>query len=159
MLAEAVGGMMEGVNNSVSLLRRNSEVLKGYVHDCGLLANCVRQINYTLLEPDQQRMLRELVDETTPEHASSVAGYEFEPDPSTILETPRSTRGRGFPGSYWIARSRSGSARSYSFFTPYANARFRYASANHGLNSMALVKSAIASSFRFCSRKALPRSS
>lgn len=67
MLEQASGGMLEGINNAVSLLRRNSEVLKGYVHDCGLLANCVRQINYTLLEPDQQRMLRELIDETQPD--------------------------------------------------------------------------------------------
>ncbi len=67
MLEEMAGGMLEGINNSVSMLRRNSEVLKGYVHDCGLLASCVRQINYTLLEPDQQRMLRELIDETQPD--------------------------------------------------------------------------------------------
>jgi chromosome segregation ATPase len=67
VLGEVVGGMMDGVNSAVSLLRRNSDVLKGYVHDCGLLANCVRRINYTLLEPDQQRMVRELVDETQPE--------------------------------------------------------------------------------------------
>src|SRR5262249_39630120 len=67
MLEQAANGMIEGINNSVSLLRRNAEVLKGYVHDCGLLANCVRQINYTLLEPDQQRMLRELIDETQPD--------------------------------------------------------------------------------------------
>jgi pSer/pThr/pTyr-binding forkhead associated (FHA) protein len=67
MLEQMAGGMLDGINNAVSLLRRNSEVLKGYVHDCGLLANCVRQINYTLLEPDQQRMLRELIDETQPD--------------------------------------------------------------------------------------------
>lgn len=67
MLEDMAGGMLDGINNAVSLLRRNSEVLKGYVHDCGLLANCVRQINYTLLEPDQQRMLRELIDETQPD--------------------------------------------------------------------------------------------
>lgn len=66
-LEEMAAGMLDGINNSVSLLRRNSEVLKGYVHDCGLLANCVRQINYTLLEPDQQQMLRELIDETQPD--------------------------------------------------------------------------------------------
>lgn len=67
VLEEMAGGMLEGVNNAVSLLRRNAEVLKGYVHDCGLLANCVRQINYTRLEPDQQQMLRELIDETQPD--------------------------------------------------------------------------------------------
>lgn len=67
MLEQMAGGMLEGINNAVSLLRRNSEVLKGYVHDCGLLASCVRQINYTLLEPEQQRMLRELIDETQPD--------------------------------------------------------------------------------------------
>jgi hypothetical protein len=66
-LEEMAAGMLDGINSSVSLLRRNSEVLKGYVHDCGLLANCVRQINYTLLEPDQQQMLRELIDETQPD--------------------------------------------------------------------------------------------
>jgi len=64
---EMAAGLVDGVNNAVSLLRRNSEVLKGYVNDCGLLANCVRQINYTLLEPEQQRMIRELVDETQPD--------------------------------------------------------------------------------------------
>ncbi len=67
LLGEAAGGMLEGINNAVSLLKRNAEVLKGYVHDCGLLANCVRQINYTKLDPDQQRMLRELIDETQPD--------------------------------------------------------------------------------------------
>src|SRR5438105_8598736 len=59
--------MLEGVNNSVSLLRRNSELLKGYVEDCGLLANAVRKIDYTRLEPEQQQMLVELVDQTQPD--------------------------------------------------------------------------------------------
>src|SRR5262249_50950402 len=45
-----VAQMLEGVNNAVSLLRRNSELLKGYVEDCGLLANAVRKIDYTRLE-------------------------------------------------------------------------------------------------------------
>src|SRR5690606_14040499 len=67
ILGDMAAGMLEGVNNAVSLMRRNSEVLKGYVHDCGLLANCVRQINYTRLEPEQQQMLRELIDETQPD--------------------------------------------------------------------------------------------
>lgn len=67
VLEMMAAGMLEGVNNSVSLMRRNSEVLKGYVHDCGLLANCVRQIDYTRLEPAQQQMLRELNDETQPD--------------------------------------------------------------------------------------------
>jgi len=67
VLDELAAGLLEGVNSAVSVLRRNAEVLKGYVHDCGLLANCVRQIDYTRLEPSQQRMLRELVDETQPD--------------------------------------------------------------------------------------------
>jgi hypothetical protein len=62
-----VGQMLEGVNNSVSLLRRKSELLKGYVADCGLLANAVRRIDYTRLEPEQQQMLVELVDQTQPD--------------------------------------------------------------------------------------------
>ena len=48
-------------------LRRNSELLKGYVEDCGLLANAVRKIDYTRLEPEQQQMLVELVDQTQPD--------------------------------------------------------------------------------------------
>jgi hypothetical protein len=59
--------MLEGVNNSVSLLRRNSELMRGYVEDCGLLANAVRKIDYTRLEPEQQQMLVELVDQTQPD--------------------------------------------------------------------------------------------
>ena len=59
--------MLEGVNNSVSLLRRNSELLKGYVEDCGLLANAVRKIDYTRLEPEQSNMLVELIDQTQPD--------------------------------------------------------------------------------------------
>jgi len=62
-----VGQMLEGVNNAVSLLRRNSELLKGYVEDCGLLANAVRKIDYTRLEREQQQMLVELVDQTQPD--------------------------------------------------------------------------------------------
>src|SRR5438093_12296783 len=62
-----VGEMLEGVNNAVSLLRRNSELLKGYVEDCGLLANAVRKIDYTRLEREQQQMLVELVDQTQPD--------------------------------------------------------------------------------------------
>src|SRR5204862_3582922 len=62
-----VGQMLEGVNNAVSLLRRNSELLKGYVEDCGLLANAVRKIDYTRLEPEQQQMLVELIDQTQPD--------------------------------------------------------------------------------------------
>lgn len=67
VLSEMASGMLEGINDAVSLMRRNSEVLKGYVHDCGLLANCVRQIDYTRLESSQQQMLRELIDETQPD--------------------------------------------------------------------------------------------
>ena len=59
--------MLEGVNNAVSLLRRNSELLKGYVEDCGLLANAVRKIDYTRLEPEQSNMLVELIDQTQPD--------------------------------------------------------------------------------------------
>src|SRR6202171_6053796 len=59
--------MLEGVNNSVSLLRRNSELMREYVEDCGLLANAVRKIDYTRLEPEQQQMLVELVDQTQPD--------------------------------------------------------------------------------------------
>jgi hypothetical protein len=59
--------MLEGVNNSVSLLRRNSELMRGYVEDCGLLANAVRKIDYTRLAPEQQQMLVELVDQTQPD--------------------------------------------------------------------------------------------
>jgi FHA domain-containing protein len=62
-----VAQMLEGVNNAVSLLRRNSELLKGYVEDCGLLANAVRKIDYTRLEREQQQMLVELVDQTQPD--------------------------------------------------------------------------------------------
>ena len=62
-----VGQMLEGVNNAVSLLRRNSELLKGYVEDCGLLANAVRRIDYTRLEPEQSQMLVELIDQTQPD--------------------------------------------------------------------------------------------
>ncbi len=62
-----VSQMLEGVNNAVSLLRRNSELLKGYVEDCGLLANAVRKIDYTRLEPEQSAMLVELVDQTQPD--------------------------------------------------------------------------------------------
>jgi hypothetical protein len=62
-----VAQMLEQVNNSVSLLRRNSELLKGYVEDCGLLANAVRKIDYTRLEREQQQMLVELVDHTQPD--------------------------------------------------------------------------------------------
>jgi pSer/pThr/pTyr-binding forkhead associated (FHA) protein len=62
-----VGQMLEGVNNAVSLLRRNSELLKGYVEDCGLLANAVRKIDYTRLAREQQQMLVELVDQTQPD--------------------------------------------------------------------------------------------
>jgi hypothetical protein len=64
---QLVGRMLEGVNNAVSLLRRNSELLKGYVEDCGLLANAIRRIDYTRLEPEQQQMLVELVDQTQPD--------------------------------------------------------------------------------------------
>jgi hypothetical protein len=59
--------MLDGVNNSVSLLRRNSELLRSYVEDCGLLANAVRRIDYTRLEPEQQQMIVELVDQTQPD--------------------------------------------------------------------------------------------
>jgi hypothetical protein len=62
-----VAQMLEGVNNSVSLLRRNSELLKGYVEDCGLLANAVRKIDYTKLDPEQSQMLVELIDQTQPD--------------------------------------------------------------------------------------------
>ena len=62
-----VAQMLEGVNNAVSLLRRNSELLKGYVEDCGLLANAVRKVDYTRLERDQQQMLVELIDQTQPD--------------------------------------------------------------------------------------------
>lgn len=62
-----VAQMLEGVNNSVSLLRRNSELMRGYVEDCGLLANAVRRVDYTRLEPEQQQMLVELVDQTQPD--------------------------------------------------------------------------------------------
>ena len=62
-----VSQMLEGVNNAVSLLRRNSELLKGYVDDCGLLANAVRKIDYTRLEPEQSAMLVELIDQTQPD--------------------------------------------------------------------------------------------
>jgi pSer/pThr/pTyr-binding forkhead associated (FHA) protein len=62
-----VAQMLDGVNNAVSLLRRNSELLKSYVEDCGLLANAVRKIDYTRLEPEQQQMLVELVDQTQPD--------------------------------------------------------------------------------------------
>ncbi len=62
-----VSQMMEQVNNSVSLLRRNSELMKGYVEDCGLLANAIRRVDYTKLEPDQQQMLVELIDQTQPD--------------------------------------------------------------------------------------------
>ncbi len=62
-----VSQMLEGVNNAVSLLRRNSELLKGYVEDCGLLANAVRKIDYTRLPPEQQQMLVELIDQTQPD--------------------------------------------------------------------------------------------
>ena len=62
-----VAQMLEGVNNAVSLLRRNSELLKAYVEDCGLLANAVRKIDYTRLEREQQQMLVELVDQTQPD--------------------------------------------------------------------------------------------
>ena len=62
-----VSQMLENVNNAVSLLRRNSELLKGYVEDCGLLANAVRKIDYTRLEPEQQQMLVELIDQTQPD--------------------------------------------------------------------------------------------
>jgi hypothetical protein len=62
-----VGQMMEQVNNSVSLLRRNSELMKGYVEDCGLLANAIRRVDYTRLEPEQQQMLVELIDQTQPD--------------------------------------------------------------------------------------------
>ncbi len=65
--ATLVGQMLEGVNNSVSLLRRNSELMHGYVEDCGLLANAIRRVDYTRLEPDQQQMLVELIDQTQPE--------------------------------------------------------------------------------------------
>src|SRR5229473_2465699 len=59
--------MLDGVNNSVSLLRRNSELLRGYVEDCGLLTNAVRKVDYTRLEPEQQQMLVELIDQTQPD--------------------------------------------------------------------------------------------
>jgi pSer/pThr/pTyr-binding forkhead associated (FHA) protein len=59
--------MLDGVNNSVSLLRRNAELLRTYVQDCGLLANAIRRIDYTRLVPEQQQMLLELVDETQPD--------------------------------------------------------------------------------------------
>jgi hypothetical protein len=62
-----VGQMLESVNNAVSLLRRNSELLKGYVEDCGLLANAIRKIDYTRLGREQQQMLIELVDQTQPD--------------------------------------------------------------------------------------------
>ncbi len=62
-----VGQMLEGVNNSVSLLRRNSELMRGYVEDCGLLANAIRRVDYTRLEPEQQQMLVELIDQTQPD--------------------------------------------------------------------------------------------
>jgi|GEM_PF-1259788 len=62
-----VGQLLEGVNNSVSLLRRNSELMRGYVEDCGLLANAIRRVDYTRLEPDQQQMLVELIDQTQPD--------------------------------------------------------------------------------------------
>ena len=65
--ATLVGQMLEGVNNSVSLLRRNSELMKGYVEDCGLLANAIRRVDYTRLEPEQQQMLVELIDQTQPD--------------------------------------------------------------------------------------------
>jgi len=62
-----VSQMMEQVNNSVSLLRRNSELMKGYVEDCGLLANAIRRVDYTRLEAEQQQMLVELIDQTQPD--------------------------------------------------------------------------------------------
>ncbi|HEX4382489.1 MAG TPA: FHA domain-containing protein [Myxococcales bacterium] len=64
---QLVGQMLEGVNNSVSLLRRNSDLIKSYVDDCGLLANAIRRIDYTRLEPEQQQMLVELIDQTQPD--------------------------------------------------------------------------------------------
>lgn len=66
-LQDMTAGVLEALNDSVSLLRRNSEVLQGYVQDCALLAACVRRIDYTRLDPEQQRMVRELVDETQPD--------------------------------------------------------------------------------------------
>lgn len=66
-LQDMTSGVLEALNDAVSLLRRNAEVLQGYVQDCALLAACVRRIDYTRLEPEQQRMVRELVDETQPD--------------------------------------------------------------------------------------------
>ncbi len=64
---QLVGQMLEQVNNSVSLLRRNSELMRGYVDDCGLLANAFSHIDYTRLEPEQQQMVVELRDQTQPD--------------------------------------------------------------------------------------------
>ena len=62
-----VSQMLEQVNNSVSLLRRNSELMRGYVDDCGLLANAFGHIDYTRLEPEQQQMVVELREQTQPD--------------------------------------------------------------------------------------------
>ena len=68
LLAEQLAlDLVAGVNSSIRVVNRNADVIKGYIDDCALLANCIRQINYTRLEPEQQQMLRELIDETQPD--------------------------------------------------------------------------------------------
>lgn len=63
---EVAGDMLDLINTSVSSLRRNAQVMRGYVDDCGLLANVIGKLDYTNLEPEQQRMLVELKEETQP---------------------------------------------------------------------------------------------
>jgi hypothetical protein len=62
-----VAQVLEQVNGSVSLLRRNAELMRGYIDDCGLLANAFGRIDYTRLEPEEQQMVVELRDQTQPD--------------------------------------------------------------------------------------------
>lgn len=47
--------------------RRDAEALESWVADCALFVRALRLVDWTRLEPAQQHMLRELVDETDPE--------------------------------------------------------------------------------------------
>jgi len=64
---QLVGQMLEGVNNSVSLLRRNSDLIRTTSTIVGCWPMPSAAFDYTRLEPEQQQMLVELIDQTQPD--------------------------------------------------------------------------------------------
>src|SRR5690606_9490650 len=66
LLRELVDAGAEAVNGEVSRLRRNSEILRGYIEDFGRIASFVSALNGSSLPPDDNEKLQALMDEVSP---------------------------------------------------------------------------------------------